>query len=128
MKTLWATIAAMFIFAALAFGLPTFLPENHPAGVPTVLLDRLKSTATTGSRTALWVNVKSAHVAEDTPAGVAGTVNLRTLFGIDWAEITVFDDGTTGYHYHDSRQWAAITVFVIVELALGAVVIWNVFH
>ncbi|MBN9494572.1 hypothetical protein J0H33_14685 [bacterium] len=129
MKTLWGSVAAMFLFAGIAFGLPAFLPEAHPQGVPTALLDRLKSTALAGSsKPALWVDVKSAHVAPQTPAGVAGTVELRTLFGFNWASITLFDDGTTASHYHEGRQWAAIIVFVLVELALGGVVIWNVFH
>jgi hypothetical protein len=129
MKTLYLSVAAMFLVAGLAFGLPTFLPEAHPKGVPQELLGRLKTQAMVGSnKPALWIDVKDAHVAENTPAGVAGAVELRTLFGIDWAQITLFDDGTRGYHYHDQRQSAAIIAFVVVELVLGAIVVWSVFH
>lgn len=128
-KLLWGSVAAMLIFAGIAFGLPAFLPEAHPPGVPTVLLDRLKTTALAGtSKTALWVDVKDAHVAENTPSGVAGTVELRTLFGFNWGQITLFDDGTSASSYHDGRQWAAIIVFVVVELALGGIVVWSVFR
>lgn len=127
MKTLYASVAAMLLVAGVAFGLPAYLPEARPADVPPELLGRLKTQAMVGSdKPALWIAVKSAHVADDTPAGVAGVVELRTLFGFNWATITLYDDGTKQGKYEDHRQWGAIGMFVAVELMFGVLVVWSV--
>lgn len=127
MKTLYAAIAGMALLAGLAFGLPSFLPQHRPEGVSPELISRLKTQAMVGfNKPAFWWDVKAAHVAPDTSAGVAGTIRLRTLFGVHWAEITVLDDGNHDYEYHDRRQWEAIIVFVAGELILGAIVVWRV--
>lgn len=129
MKLLLGSVAGMALLAAAAFGLPAWLPHHHPAGVPPELITSLKAQALTGfSKPALWTDVPNAHVNSASPGGVGGTVTLRTLFGINWASITVYDDGTRGYKYHDERQWLAIAVFAAGELALGGLLVWSVFH